>query len=234
MKILNELPNIKEFYKSYWGKQPFLVRNAVKKQDFDSYIDGDSLAGLALDEDIKSRIVLTPRWLMDDIMVSYSAKGGSVGGHMDSYHVFLVQGKGKRRWKVSNKTLQGKECLNNKDLLVFKEEFEGHEVEVETGDVIYIPPYFGHQGVTIEEAMTFSVGFLGPKISDILSEYCYYLEENPELNKRYMGQELDESSAGFKIPNDASKLIQSSLIKSIKDDNFSNWLAEYFLRSNDD
>ena len=176
----------------------------------------------------------SPRWLMDDIMVSYSAKGGSVGGHMDSYHVFLVQGKGKRRWKVSNKTLQGKECLNNKDLLVFKEEFEGHEVEVETGDVIYIPPYFGHQGVTIEEAMTFSVGFLGPKISDILSEYCYYLEENPELNKRYMGQELDESSAGFKIPNDASKLIQSSLIKSIKDDNFSNWLAEYFLRSNDD
>ena len=33
-------------------------------------------------------------------MVSYSTKGGTIGGHVDSYHVFLVQGQGARSWTV--------------------------------------------------------------------------------------------------------------------------------------
>ena len=39
-----------------------------------------------------------PRWLMDDIMVSFSTRVAGIGGHVDSYHVFLVQGQGARRW----------------------------------------------------------------------------------------------------------------------------------------
>ena len=41
-----------------------------------------------------------PQWRRDDIMVSYAAKGGSVGKHFDFYDVFLVQGHGHRRWQL--------------------------------------------------------------------------------------------------------------------------------------
>ena len=41
-----------------------------------------------------------PRWRIDDIMVSFAARGGSVGAHVDQYDVFLLQGHGHRRWQI--------------------------------------------------------------------------------------------------------------------------------------
>jgi 50S ribosomal protein L16 3-hydroxylase len=38
---------------------------------------------------------------IDDVMVSYATPGGGVGPHFDSYDVFLLQGQGQRRWRVS-------------------------------------------------------------------------------------------------------------------------------------
>ena len=44
-----------------------------------------------------------PNWLFDDIMVSFSTEDSSVGAHIDNYDVFILQGKGKRRWTVGDK-----------------------------------------------------------------------------------------------------------------------------------
>ena len=38
---------------------------------------------------------------LDDLMVSYATDGGGVGPHVDSYDVFLLQGSGRRRWRIS-------------------------------------------------------------------------------------------------------------------------------------
>ena len=38
---------------------------------------------------------------LDDLMVSYAPDGGGVGPHFDNYDVFLLQGEGRRRWRVS-------------------------------------------------------------------------------------------------------------------------------------
>ncbi|KAF1305807.1 cupin [Pseudomonas sp. SG-MS2] len=46
----------REFMRDYWQKKPLLVRQAFP--DFESPIDPDELAGLALEEEIESRIVL--------------------------------------------------------------------------------------------------------------------------------------------------------------------------------
>ncbi|MBW3607946.1 MAG: nucleotidyltransferase, partial [Actinobacteria bacterium] len=43
-----------------------------------------------------------PNVRVDDVMVSFAAPGGSVGPHLDSYDVFLVQGQGERRWRFGN------------------------------------------------------------------------------------------------------------------------------------
>jgi RimJ/RimL family protein N-acetyltransferase len=41
-----------------------------------------------------------PDWRIDDVMVSFAPRFGSVGPHVDSYDVFLLQGRGRRRWAI--------------------------------------------------------------------------------------------------------------------------------------
>ena len=44
-----------------------------------------------------------PRWRIEDVMVSYAVRGGSVGAHVDQYDVFLLQGRGQRRWQIDDR-----------------------------------------------------------------------------------------------------------------------------------
>lgn len=284
--LLPEMPTANDFYQNYWGKKPFVVRGAIAPEVFDELIDGDTLAALSMEEDVKSRLVLTnpdtssdeksapwryehgpfddkdfaalgsshwslmvqnveqyhietaallqhfnfaPRWLMDDIMISYSAPEGSVGPHMDSYHVFLVQGQGKRRWKIGSSPVRGNEIVNQGGHQILKNGFDGEAFDVTMGDIIYIPPRFAHEGVTLEEAMTFSVGFLGPKLSELLVEYGQYLElQDDAQNIRYVGQGLTSDSAAFVMDNRASTQIQDHMLGAIGGAHFSQWLAQYF------
>ncbi len=279
MMILDTFPSPEVFYSTYWGKKPFIVRGFVDSDVIDCLVDGDTLAGLALEEDIKSRIItnnkegndwscahgpfdedvfdglgeqdwsllvqnveqyhtdtaqlleyfqFSPRWLMDDIMVSFSALGGSVGPHTDSYHTFLVQGIGKREWKISEKPIDDERYVDNPDVKVLQYGFEGETFEVTAGDVIYMPPFFGHEGKTLEAAMTFSVGFLGPKLSEMLGEYAQYLEENDALNKRYLGAELGTDSAAFNLSLTTQSAVKGDLIASLQSEGFSAWMASYF------
>jgi len=277
--ILEAFPSAEEFYKQYWGKKPFIVRGFIPPEVIDSFVDGDTLAGLALEEDIKSRIITnnaagddwtcehgpfdddrfdgigdenwsllvqnveqyhtetaellkyfqrSPRWLLDDIMVSFSAPGGSVGPHTDSYHTFLVQGIGKRTWKISNAKVEDSRYADNPDVKVLANGFDGETFEVTAGDVIYMPPFFGHEGKTIEAAMTFSVGFLGPKLSEMLGDYARYLEENEVLNTRYLGEVLKSDSSGFTIDQQTQIAIRNQAVAAIESDDFAVWMASYF------
>src|SRR5439155_9013528 len=47
------------------------------------------------------RFSFLPYARLDDLTVSYAAPGGGVGPHFDSYDVFLLQGFGRRRWRLS-------------------------------------------------------------------------------------------------------------------------------------
>jgi 50S ribosomal protein L16 3-hydroxylase len=277
--ILDEFPSVEEFYKTYWNQKPFVVRAAIDAAVFDNLIDGDSLAALSLEEDVKSRVVVSapeggkwtcdhgpfdenhfstlgethwsllvqnveqyhtdtaqllqhfnfaPRWLMDDVMVSYSEIGGSVGPHTDSYHVFLVQGQGRRQWTIGTQAMHDEDCIEGLDLKVLKTGVQGETVEVSMSDVIYLPPHFAHEGVTIEESLTFSVGFLGPRLSDLMIEYGYYLASNEETDERYSGQGLDAKSAAFTIAPETKNKIQDNLIDGIRSNDFAAWLATYF------
>lgn len=277
--ILETFPSAEEFYKTYWGKKPFIVRGFIPADLIENLIDGDTLAGLALEDGIKSRIItnsaaggdwscehgpfeedrfstlgeqdwsllvqnveqyhtdtadllsyfqFSPRWLLDDIMISYSAPGGSVGPHTDSYHTFLVQGIGKRTWKISADQVKDDRYADNPDVKVLQHGFEGETFEVTAGDVIYMPPFFGHEGKTLEAAMTFSVGFLGPKLSEMLGDYAHYLEEHESLDKRYLGDKLDTSSAAFTLGAATQETITNDIIASLQSDDFAAWMAAYF------
>lgn len=44
-----------------------------------------------------------PDWRIDDLMISFSVPGGGVGPHLDQYDVFIIQGTGRRRWRVGER-----------------------------------------------------------------------------------------------------------------------------------
>ncbi len=48
--------SIEEFLRDYWQKKPLLVRNAFP--DFEAPVGADELAGLSLEEDVESRLVI--------------------------------------------------------------------------------------------------------------------------------------------------------------------------------
>lgn len=279
VESLSSFPDEVEFYQNYWNKKPFVVRKGVSEIIINGLISADELAGLSLEEDIRSRIVrsgktpqdwicehgpfeevifsslperkwsllvqdveknhpptadildpfgFSPCWLIDDVMVSYSTPGGGVGPHLDSYHVFLIQGMGKRSWKIGREKIRKEKYIEGLDLKILSEEFIGDEFEVESGDVIYIPPLFPHSGETIDESMTYSVGFLGPSMAELLIEFGHYIEEQESLNSRYDGGQLDANSSGEDMDESEINNFRTSLTDLIRSDQFEEWLRRYF------
>ncbi len=172
-----------------------------------------------------------PRWLMDDVMVGYSTPGGSVGPHIDSYHVFLVQGQGRRRWTVGREAIVDEVYLQGLDLKVLAGDLDGEVIEVGCGDVLYLPPKFGHEGTTTEESLTFSVGFLGPKLSELFGAYGQYLSELEDRDQRYVGDGLSPDSAGFQIGEAAAGDLGERFAAHLRSPEFSEWLVAFFSES---
>ena len=117
-----------------------------------------------------------PNWLFDDLMICYSAENGGVGPHIDQYDVFIIQGQGKRQWKVGAKDEgQYKETVQASAL----RQIEGFEPTIdqilEPGDILYIPPGFPHEGTTLEPSMSYSIGYRSPKEQELISNFADFV-----------------------------------------------------------
>lgn len=117
-----------------------------------------------------------PQWLFDDVMACYSSTHGGVGPHIDQYDVFIIQGHGRRRWRVGARDEgQYTEQFRNAAL----RQIEGFDAELdevlEPGDLIYIPPGYPHEGHTLEPSMSYSIGFRSPKEQELLSNFADYV-----------------------------------------------------------
>jgi len=95
-----------------------------------------------------------PRWRFDDVMISYAAKGGSVGPHFDLYDVFLLQGSGKRHWALSRQHCNLDNYLAGVPLRIMKQFVAEQHFDVEAGDILYIPPKIAHHGVSLSNDCT--------------------------------------------------------------------------------
>ncbi|MGE0323192.1 MAG: cupin domain-containing protein [Polyangiaceae bacterium] len=109
-----------------------------------------------------------PRWRLDDLMVSFAAPGGGVGPHIDSYDVFLCQALGRRRWELSS-AVDGDALCAGCELKVLRRFEAEQRFELAPGDCLYLPAAIGHDGVAIDECMTFSVGFRAVEAVELLS-----------------------------------------------------------------
>ena len=139
--------------------------------------------------ELLSQFNFIPHARLDDLMVSYAITGGSVGPHIDSYDVFLLQGSGKRRWKINaHPDLTLIDGLPLRILENFKAE---QEWVLEAGDMLYLPPNIAHHGVSEDDdCMTYSIGFRVPKKQEVIEAFLEHLQDTIQTDGLYEDADL--------------------------------------------
>ena len=150
-----------------------------------------------------------PRWRLDDVMISYAAKGGSVGPHFDLYDVFLLQGSGKRHWSLSRQHCHLDNYLEGVPLRIMKQFTVEQHFDVEAGDILYIPPKVAHHGVSLSDDCTsLSFGYRSYSASEMFEDLAdeadgrYY--QDPVWNTENCPAQIPDSA--LKMANKISEI----------------------------
>jgi len=102
---------------------------------------------------------------LDDVMCSWASDGGGVGPHVDSYDVFLLQTAGRRRWRVGR--VRKARLRADVPLKMLADFVPSDEWLLGPGDLLYLPPGWGHDGVADGECITASIGFRAPTAAEL-------------------------------------------------------------------
>ncbi len=172
-----------------------------------------------------------PDWRIDDLMISFSVPGGGVGPHLDQYDVFIIQGTGRRRWRVGEK-LQMKQHCPHPDLLQV-DPFEAIiDEELEPGDILYIPPGFPHEGYALENAMNYSVGFRAPNTRELISGFADYVLQRELGGNYYSDPDVPpRAHPADVLPQEMDKLREMMLELINQPEHFKQWFGEFISQS---
>jgi 50S ribosomal protein L16 3-hydroxylase len=227
------------FLQRHWQKRPLFVRGAMP--GFPGIADAPALKALAARDDVESRIVerrdkawnvlhgpfrggirlkksgstllvsgvnlhlreaddllrrfdFVPQARLDDVMVSYATPGGGVGPHLDSYDVFLLQGPGRRRWRTW-----------------FPNDSFHKEYVAESGDLLYLPPGWKHDGVALEDCYTYSIGFRAPRGAELAAAFLDWLHERGLPDASYRDPGLAPAKKPAELPKEMIRFSKAVL-----------------------
>jgi 50S ribosomal protein L16 3-hydroxylase len=162
-------------------------------------------------EQLLRRFAFVPQFRLDDVMVSYAAPGGGVGPHFDSYDVFLVQGQGRRRWRLARRRefalVPGAPL---KLIAGFRPE---EEFELEPGDLLYLPPGWGHDGIALDAGCTYSVGFRAPRGAELAAAFLDHLHERGLPDAAYRDPGLQPAARAARIGPDITAFAEAQLAR---------------------
>lgn len=265
--------NWDEFLKHYWQKKPVILRNAFP--NFIDPISPDELAGLALENQIESRIVsnkngqwdamygpfesydhlgesnwsllvqavdhwheesatlvepfrVLPHWQFEDLMISYATPNAGVGPHIDNYDVFITQGMGKRRWKVGARNPNYRQFSAHPALLHVEPYEPIIDEELNPGDILYIPIGYPHDGVSLTESLSYSIGFRTPTSQELLSGFADYVLDNVPEGIFYQDPSLQLAEKPYQIYSYEAEMLKSQMRALINDNNlFNDWFGKH-------
>ena len=143
---------------------------------------------VAAADELLRRFSFVPQARLDDVMVSYATPGGGVGPHVDSYDVFLIQGAGRRRWRIGGRTFVAA-----------------------PGDLIYLPPGREHDGVALDPCFTYSIGFRAPRGAELAAAFLDWLHERGLPDARYRDPALRPVATSGRIPGEMLAFTQRLL-----------------------
>jgi 50S ribosomal protein L16 3-hydroxylase len=139
-------------------------------------------------------------------MVSYATPGGGVGPHVDNYDVFLLQGPGRRAWRIAG----------------------GKRYVAEPGDMLYLPPGIRHDGVALERCFTYSIGFRAPRGAELGAAFLDWLHERGLPQADYRDPQLQPANRPGRIPKEMVSFA-SRLLRRVRwsDAEVERFLGEY-------
>jgi 50S ribosomal protein L16 3-hydroxylase len=79
--------------------------------------------------------------------------------------VFLLQLQGRRRWRIG--PTKDRRFVAGAPLKLLRRFEPTHEWVLEPGDLLYLPPLWGHDGVAVGACMTASIGFRAPSAQEL-------------------------------------------------------------------
>jgi len=162
-------------------------------------------------EALLRRFAFIPQARIDDVMVSYAAPGGGVGPHFDSCDVFLVQGAGRRVWRLARArrfALVPQAPL--KLIAGFRAE---EELLLEPGDLLYLPPGWGHDGMALDPCFTCSVGLRAPRGAELAASFLDYLHERGLPDAAYRDPGLRPAARPAQIGREMVDFAQNHLAR---------------------
>jgi 50S ribosomal protein L16 3-hydroxylase len=157
---------------------PFAHLHA-RPRDWTLLVSGVNLHHAGADALLR-RFSFVPQARLDDVMVSYATPGGGVGPHVDSYDVFLIQGSGRRRWRIGGRA----------------------SFVARAGDLLYLPPGVRHDGVALEPCFTYSIGFRAPRGAELGAAFLDWLHERGLPDARYRDPGLVPAQHTARIPSE--------------------------------
>jgi 50S ribosomal protein L16 3-hydroxylase len=269
-----------DFLQNTWQKKPLLIKNALPA-DYFEVLSPEELAGLAMEEDVESRIVIEkdgatpwelkrgpfteddftstpathwsllvqgvnhwlpeaaelltafdaiPRWRLDDVMVSFAPEEGGVGPHYDNYDVFLIQGRGKREWRLTTQYCTPENYIPNMALRLM-ENFPIEETYVlEAGDMLYLPAKVGHWGISRSpDCMTWSVGYRSLSAREMLEHFADFAARESLPIQWYQDPIwLDNQSHPSAISDHSVVQAKAALLAMLDDDaTLHRWFGQF-------
>ncbi|MET0248462.1 MAG: cupin domain-containing protein [Sphingobium sp.] len=159
-----------------------------------------------------------PDWRIDDVMVNYATDGGGVGAHFDQYDVFLVQGLGRRRWRVGPLCDADTPLLPHESLRLIADFQATDDWILEPGDILYVPPRFAHHGVAVgDDCMTYSIGFRAQSRAELVEGWCDHLVETLSDDDRYADPDLTAQSNPGEIGAAAIDRLHGMVMEALSD-----------------
>lgn len=89
------------------------------------------------------------------------------------------------------------------------------EVTLEPGDILYIPARFAHYGVSVEDSLTYSVGFRAPGIRDMVDGICTAALEGLPDDRRYQDTPDSLRASSGEIPASAVEQVRQMLLSAL-------------------
>ncbi|MDE2400483.1 MAG: cupin domain-containing protein [Burkholderiales bacterium] len=165
-----------------------------------------------------SQFRFVPDARMDDLMISYASDGGGVGPHYDSYDVFLLQVHGRRRWRVG--PLKDSSLRPDMPVKILSNFEPEQEWLLEPGDMLYLPPMWGHDGIADGECMTCSIGFRVPEAIELTREVlgrCAEAMEVVDKRRLYKDPHQEATQHPGMIPPDLQQFAFDAVQRFLKD-----------------
>ncbi len=183
--------------------------------------------GLDLHDDAAHAMLSAFRFMpdarLDDLMVSWASDGGGVGPHVDSYDVFLLQLHGRRRWRIG--PVADRRWVDGLPLRILANFEATDEWLLEPGDMLYLPPDWGHDGIAEGPCMTASIGFRAAGADVLAQELLQQLADDlepqdaadPRRQRRYRDPGQPATTCPGRLPDALRGFAGRALQRALRD-----------------